>query len=682
MASTPTRRSYLPGEKFTISELLQSYNLPADVEIIESLLGETKEESLVPGQKIRFHFLVEEEVIGAVREDTKSEIKIPLNCSLDFELLPDNSWLDDQRYPTVRHAYTANPQPVSVFATCCLLLPDGYQVDEGDEVELTSFDEDPTYGSVVCGIRKYFSHQLQQIAIEHYRFPIDLEANFSTSAPVRERYLAVEILHQLSLPRRVRMHHRREPVDKFTGMRPPPRPAIKMQLQKLEKRYFVIANDIKTGRVFAVPVNNKQPVHFAVKSDDTRPNTVDDHAHLLYGLVDFWSLPRIGKDEESAMLYEDPLPVVKVPPRPEVMYERLQSIKLSYQLIPTHEYDRIAVVFAPKDKLMQSPSSNSTSLGEVHFYEAFRSSTNEDALVVKQCEPPLAKRNINLENAALEYQLDQLKRQVPQSVLDQLGKKSRKDSPPPPVLPRRATMVEVPMRKPLLIPRSSGSPPANAKHIIGFMKGIQHKILGKRSKAKPPSPVANPSPPPIQPKGERSPMPPPVTAKPKPQVHPKPKPRYTEKQTSVSDDGAYVQMERGRDQLSELRDELEAEEKRNRELKQQLAKLETEYEDDRKKLQVLQRRRKVYDDENPQRTIMSFSTDEVVHLLKGLKLEQYEQKFREFEVEGYWLVDCDREALNDMGVRAMHARRIECAVKDGNFPSGAKLSAIMSSQTS
>ena len=97
MASSSSRPTYLPGMKFTISQLLQSYNLPADVEIIKSFRGDTREESLVRGQKVRFHFVVEEEVIAAVREVDNKEINIPLNCSLDFELLPDNPKLDDRR---------------------------------------------------------------------------------------------------------------------------------------------------------------------------------------------------------------------------------------------------------------------------------------------------------------------------------------------------------------------------------------------------------------------------------------------------------------------------------------------------------------------------------------------------------------------------------------------------------
>ena len=49
----------------------------------------------------------------------------------------------------------------------------------------------------------------------------------------------------------------------------------------------------------------------------------------------------------------------------------------------------------------------------------------------------------------------------------------------------------------------------------------------------------------------------------------------------------------------------------------------------------------------------------VIQYRRSRSLEQYEYTFREFEVEGYWFVNCDRETLADMGVRAMHARRIE-----------------------
>jgi hypothetical protein len=674
------RHSYLPGEKFTISELLQSYNLPADVEVVDGLLGETREESLVPGQKIRFHFLVEEEVIAAVREDEKGDVKIPLHCSLNFELLPDDPWLDDQRYKTVREAYSAKPKPKSVFATCSLLLPDGYQVDDGDEIEFTGIEEDPTHGMIVAGFRRYFNHEIQEVTAEHYRFPIDLEANFSTSAPVKQRYLAIEIVHQLTLPRRVRMHHRREGVDKLTGIMPPPRPAIKMILGAVEKRFFVVTSDVKTGKVFSVPINTSPVISFVVKDGDTRSNSEDDHAHLLYGLVDFWALPRIGKEEENAMVYEDPLPVVKVPPNPQIARQRAESVRMSYQLIPTHEFDRVAVVFAPKDKPKEKPSF-STSPGVVHFYEAFRSSTNRDSCVVRQYDPPMAKRNVNLENAVLEYQLNQLKKTVPQSLLDQLDKKKRKDSPPPPVLPKRmATLQEI--RVPAINTKVSGSPPVKKSQIakgLSMMKNLlKKKITGDQTSSHSlPPPTACPSPPSAKASESRSQMPPPVTTKPKPTIQPKTRPPPS-RSMSTPDDEGYVRLEKGEDQIRELKDELDAEEEKNRMLKQQLAELEKEYEAEKKRLDDLQSVHTRYDDENPQNSIVTFSVDEVIQFLKGLNMEQYESAFREFEVEGYWLVECDKEALDDMGVRPLHVRRILCAVQQGKFPSGAKLSQIMS----
>ena len=676
------RQSYLPGEKFTISELLQSYNLPADVEVIEGLLGETRKESLVPGQKIRLHFLVEEEVISAVREDGQGEVKIPFHCSLNFELLPDDQWLDDQRYKTVRDANSANPRPKSVFATCSLLLPDGYQVDDGDEIEFTNIEEDPIHGTIVAGFRRFFNHEIQEVTAEHYRFPIDLEANFSTSAPVKQRYLAIEMVHQLSLPRRVRMHHRREGVDKLTGMMPPPRPAIKMRLETVEKRYFVITSDIKTGRVFAVPVNTDPAISFIVKDGDTRSNNEDDHAHLLYGLVDFSALPRIGKEGDDAMVYEDPLPVIKVHPKSEVTRRRAESVKLSYQLIPTHEFDRVAVVFAPKDKPKEKPSF-STNPGVVHFYEAFRSSTNRDSCVVRRSDAPMAKRNVNLENAVLEYQLNQLKKTVPQSLLDQLDKKKRKDSPPPPVLPKRraATLLSISLSEPASQTKVTGSPPARKSNLVkGY--SMMKKLLMKKIKGDSSSPTGTPpppssSPPPARSNEPRSPMPPPITSKPKPAARPKPRPPFN-RPMSAPDDEGYVRLEKGDDQLRELKDQLNAEEEKNKILKQQLAALEKEYKAEKKRLDELQSVKKQYDDENPQNSIVSFNGDEVIQLLKGLDMEQYVSAFREFDVEGYWLVECDREALADMGIRPVHVRRILCAVKQGRFPSGAKLSQVMS----
>ena len=76
----------------------------------------------------------------------------------------------------------------------------------------------------------------------------------------------------------------------------------------------------------------------------------------------------------------------------------------------------------------------------------------------------------------------------------------------------------------------------------------------------------------------------------------------------------------GQDQLkklSELKDELEAEKETNQTLKQQLAKLEVEYKKEKTRLEQLQSGQRLYDDDNPQKSIMSFNTDEVVDLLKG-----------------------------------------------------------------
>ncbi|XP_062504064.1 uncharacterized protein LOC134180896 [Corticium candelabrum] len=464
----------------------------------------------------------------------------------------------------------ASAHPVSFFASSCLILPDENEIGEGEEVNLVDVDDDATYGTVVCGVRRYFSHQRQQVATSHYRFPIDLEVNFSMSAPSKLRYLTIEIVHQLKLPRRVRIDGPRKVAYEITELRPQPRPPTKLQLQKLEKRYFVVANNIKTGRVFAVPVNKKRQVLFTVKGEDTRPNKVDDHAHLLYGLVDFCGLPRIGNNETNSMFYEDPLPVVKVSPRPEITRQRIQSSKKCYQLIPTYENDRIAVVFASKDLDMssQTPSSYGTIPREVHFYETLRGSSSNNALFVKKYEPPFAKRNVNLENAALEYQLNQLKQQVLQAELDQLAivKTKSKDLYSSPVLSPRAMMFDILNRKPVLTQRVTVecSPPTNSKQVmkreVDLTKILQSNPLENKEKFKLLSLTGSPHP--IQCKVDtRLPRLPPVTAKPELPLHSTSRLQDTEQYLNVPEAGAYIKIlgEEG-NQSSE---EFGAEEKKN-----------------------------------------------------------------------------------------------------------------------
>ena len=433
-----TPLSVLPGQKLRLRDILERHSLPTDLTVVEGFDGPTDAESISAGARIRIHFVAQDDVISAEKESDGREIRIPLNSSVLFEPLPTNPKLDDTRYRTARDVISANPQPGPVYATVALLLPDGLQIDEDDLIEFGETERDE-YGSVfVRATRHYFNHMTQTKAIEQYRVPADLEANFTLTAPSNERYLPCELVYARALPMRARMHLRRKAAR--GGLRHVPELPVPLRLKRYAKRYYAIASELnKSQRVFALEVYDESPLRFLEGSPGRKSD--EDPYYLLYGLVDFTAISKIGPPEADLSAYRDLFPLVKVPLNEKVS-SKLISVNagaLNYQLIKAADYQRVGMFFQPHSGGRKYTSEcevgpRTMDLGETRFYDVVCDEANSGSSL------KLRKSKMNLKLEGLCWRMLELAMRSQLSdasvlrlkQLEDIGKPAEAPAPPVP----------------------------------------------------------------------------------------------------------------------------------------------------------------------------------------------------------------------------------------------------------